>query len=83
MVNGGPTLHPARLSFLAIKHKQSRAVVSREVRNDGGTTLKLECGHAVAIAPHFDTRHTKEQGCHRCGEQYVRAARQYAAEFPQ
>ncbi len=73
-------MHPDRFRFLAGKHRQHRAVVSSDVRADG-TTLTLECGHEVSIVSHFDTRGTKECGCHRCGETYVRAAPQYAEEF--
>jgi rRNA maturation protein Nop10 len=73
-------MHPARLSLLANKHQQFRAVIERDVRADG-TRLTLECGHETVIAPHFDASHTKQCGCHKCGESYVRAAPQYAAEF--
>jgi hypothetical protein len=73
-------MHPARLSFLAIKHKQQRAVVSQDVRSDG-TIITMECGHTTTFVPHCDTRGVKNCGCSECGEQYVRAAPQYAKEF--
>jgi hypothetical protein len=77
---GNFIMHPARLSYLSYQHKQRRAVVSCDVRTDG-TLITLECGHTTTFAPHFDTRDTKECGCSRCGESYVRAAPQYAKEF--
>ena len=73
-------MHPARLSFLAFKHAQSRTVVATDQRTDG-TTFTLECGHTSEMAPHFDARHVRERGCHLCGVEYVKAAPQYANEF--
>ncbi len=74
-------MHPARLSLLAIKHKQWRAITSRHRDDTGATRITLECGHDTSIAPHFDMSHTRECGCIECGEQYVRSAPQYAKEF--
>lgn len=73
-------MHPARLSFLGVKHQQQRAVKSLDVRSDG-TFVALECGHTITIAPHFDASHSKSFGCCVCGEQFVRTAPQYAGEF--
>ena len=73
-------MHPARLSFLAIKHAPRRAVVAKEVRTDG-TYITLECGHTTTYVPHSDPRSIKDSDCRHCGESYVRAAPQYASEF--
>jgi uncharacterized pyridoxal phosphate-containing UPF0001 family protein len=73
-------MHPSRLSFLAGKHKQRRAVVSRDVRTDG-THIVLECGHTTKFVPHCDVSGVTDCGCSECGEQYVRTAPQYAKEF--
>lgn len=73
-------MHPDRLNFLANRHKQSRAVVAREVRADG-TTLTLECGHFSFVAPHFDAKCITECGCRECGRDYVKSAPQYADEW--
>lgn len=75
-------MHPARLDFLAYRHAQRRAVVSKDIRVDG-TTLTLECGHKSEVAPHFDVRGTKDCGCSECGRAYVKTAAQYAKEFSQ
>jgi hypothetical protein len=54
--------------------------VSRDVRTDG-TTITLECGHTTNYVPHVDPNSIKTCGCRQCGEQFVRAAPQYADEF--
>lgn len=73
-------MHPSRLSFLAVKHEQQRAVISLDVRPDE-TRVALECGHTVTIAPHFDARHRSSYGCCACGENFVRTSPKYASEF--
>ena len=73
-------MHPARLSFLAVRHAQSRVVVATDQRTDG-TTFTLECGHTSEMAPHFDARQVRERSCIRCGAEYVKAAPQYTNEF--
>lgn len=73
-------MHQERLNFLANRHKQWRAVVSREVRADG-TTLSLECGHQSFVASHFDAQRTASCGCRECGVEYVKAAPKYSDEW--
>ena len=73
-------MHPARLSFLATRHAQRRAVVSRDIRTDG-VTLKLECGHEGHGVSHFDYSKTETWNCSECGAEFVRSAPQYAKEF--
>lgn len=74
-------MHPARLSLLSAKHKQSRAIVARRRDDNGATHITLECGHVAKIVPHFDMSHTEHYGCYECGAHYVRTAPQYAGEF--
>lgn len=74
-------MHPARLSLLSIKHKQSRAITAHHRDETGLTHITLECGHGTTIAPHFDMSHAKHFACSECGERYVRTAPQYASEF--
>jgi hypothetical protein len=73
-------MHPARLSFLATRHAQRRAITSRDIRSNG-TTLFLECGHTCDIAPHFDVSSATDGHCIPCGRAFVLNGPLYAEEL--
>ncbi len=71
-------MHPRRLSYLAYNHSQRRQIVDRFF-TPSGWHLTLSCGHSAECVPHATPG--ADWSCMRCGEEYVRAAPQFAAEF--
>lgn len=74
-------MHPARLSFLSVKHKQRRKIDLRTRDAKGHWAIVMQCGHEGTCVGHFDISKETHWNCVECGEAYVRSAPEYAREF--